>query len=170
MPERGYSAQEEAVAQHLVDVHDHLRQELAQVRGIVEQVRAGALSVGGARSAINTMTMRQNNWTLGAYCAAYCRVLTGHHSLEDRGIFPHLRRAEPGLGPVIERLESEHEVIHDLLERLDEALVGVVTADGSAPTLDELAGSLDVLTDALLSHLAYEERQLLAPLAAHGVG
>ena len=170
MPERGYSAQEEAVAQHLVDVHDHLRQELRQVRGIVEQVRAGALSVGVARSAINTMTMRQNNWTLGAYCAAYCRVLTGHHSLEDRGIFPHLRRAEPGLGPVIERLESEHEVIHDLLERLDEALVGVVTADGSAPTLDELAGSLDVLTDALLSHLAYEERQLLAPLAAHGFG
>jgi hypothetical protein len=33
---------------------------------------------------------------------------------------------------VIERLESEHDVIHDLLERLDEALVGVVTADGSA--------------------------------------
>ena len=32
---------------------------------------------------INTMTMRQNNWTLGAYCESYCRIVTGHHTLED---------------------------------------------------------------------------------------
>jgi hypothetical protein len=92
---REYSTHEQATAQHLVDVHDHLRQELTQVRGVVEQVRAGAMDVGAARSAINTMTMRQNNWTLGAYCQAYCRVVTGHHTLEDRSIFraPAPRRA-----------------------------------------------------------------------------
>ncbi len=170
MPEREYTAHEEATAAHLVDVHDHLRSELTQIRDIVAQVRSGAMGIGSARSAINTMTLRQNNWTLGAYCAAYCRILTGHHTLEDRSIFPHLRHAEPGLAPVIDRLEREHEVIHDLLERLDEALVAMVTADGMPPALAELSGALDLLTDALLSHLSYEERQLLAPLAAHGFG
>ncbi len=168
MGERSFTAHEEATAQHLVDVHDHLRQELQQVREIVAQVRSGALGVGAARSAINTMTMRQNNWTLGAYCAAYCRVVAGHHTLEDRSVFPHLRRADPALVPVIDRLEAEHEVIADLLDRLDEALVAVVTSDAGPAALDALATEVDLLTDALLSHLSYEERELLAPLAAYG--
>lgn len=168
LDERRFTAQQEATAQHLVDVHDHLRQELEQVRGIVAQVRDGSLGVGAARSAINTMTMRQNNWTLGAYCAAYCRVVTGHHTLEDRAVFPHLRRADPGLAPVIDRLEREHEIIADLLDRLDEALVAVVTSDAGPPALDALAAEVDLLSDALRSHLAYEERELLAPLAAFG--
>lgn len=168
MGQRSFTAHEEATAQHLVDVHDHLRQELQQVREIVAQVRRGALGVGAARSAINTMTMRQNNWTLGAYCAAYCRVVAGHHTLEDRSVFPHLRRADPALVPVIDRLEAEHEVIADLLDRLDEALIAVVTSDAGPAALDALATEVDLLTDALLSHLSYEERELLAPLAAYG--
>ena len=49
-------------------------------------------SVGAVRSAINRMTLRQNNWTLGAYCEQYCRMVTGHHTLEDVSMFPHLRR------------------------------------------------------------------------------
>ncbi|MCW2757687.1 MAG: Luciferase-like monooxygenase, partial [Nocardioidaceae bacterium] len=62
--------------QHLVEIHAHLRGELDQVRDLVEQVAAGRLSVGGARCAVNDMSLRQNDWTLGAYCASYCRVLT----------------------------------------------------------------------------------------------
>ena len=89
-----YSAQQQAVPQHLIDVHDALRAELARLRDIVEQVRDGRTSVGSARSAINRMTLRQNNWTLGAYCEQYCRIVTGHHTLEDVSMFPHLRRVE----------------------------------------------------------------------------
>ncbi len=167
-----YTPAQQAAPQHLVDVHDHLRTELAQVRDVIDQVRQGLLSVGQARSVVNTMTMRQNNWTLGAYCESYCRVVTGHHTLEDRSIFPHLRRRAPGLVPVIDRLEEEHHVIADVLEQLDEALVGLVGADGGyarpAEALDELQRAVDLLTDTLLSHLAYEERELAHPLAQHG--
>ncbi|MEE3921763.1 hemerythrin domain-containing protein [Micromonospora sp. BRA006-A] len=85
-----------AAGQHLVDVHDHLRQELAQVRDLLEQVKQGSVSPGRARAALNEMTMRQNNWTLGAYCAAYCTMVTQHHGPEDASIFPHLRRPRPG--------------------------------------------------------------------------
>ena len=85
-----YGSRGTAAAQHLVDIHDHLRAELAQVRQLVDRVREGSLDAVSARSAINEMTMRQNDWTMGAYCASYCRIVTGHHSLEDEAIFPHL--------------------------------------------------------------------------------
>ena len=118
------------------------------------------------------MAMRQNSWTLGAFCESYCRVVTGHHTLEDRSVFPHLRRAEPGVGPVLDRLEEEHEVIADVLDRLDRALVALVAQDayGQAgrEALDELTHSVDLLTDTLVSHLSYEERELSGPLARHG--
>jgi iron-sulfur cluster repair protein YtfE (RIC family) len=160
-----YSAQQQAAPQHLIDVHDSLRAELARLRDIVEQVRDGRTSVGSARSAINRMTLRQNNWTLGAYCEQYCRIVTGHHTLEDISMFPHLRRVE-GAAPVVDRLQQEHEVIADLLDHLDRALVALV-ADEEAGT-KQLQEVLDLVTDALLSHLSYEERELLHPLAQAG--
>ena len=35
---------------------------------LIGQVAEGTVSAGVARSAINTMTMHQNKWTLGTYC------------------------------------------------------------------------------------------------------
>jgi iron-sulfur cluster repair protein YtfE (RIC family) len=162
----GYGPAQLAVPQHLKDVHDHLRSELIQVRDIVAQVVRGHLGVGAARSAVNAMTMRQNNWTLGAYCESYCRVVTTHHTLEDTGIFPHLRASDPDAVPVIDRLEEEHEVISDVLDDVDRALVALVADE--AEGLERLQHVVDLLTDTLLSHLAYEERELLHPLARHG--
>jgi alkanesulfonate monooxygenase SsuD/methylene tetrahydromethanopterin reductase-like flavin-dependent oxidoreductase (luciferase family)/hemerythrin-like domain-containing protein len=152
-----------ASGEQLVAVHDHLREELERVRELVSQVRAGSLDVAAARSEINTMTMRQNNWTLGAYCESYCRVVTMHHTLEDRAFFPQLRELEPRLGPVLDRLSEEHRVIHDVLERVDAALVALVNdPDG----IHALADAVDVLSESLLSHLAYEERELVGPIAS----
>jgi hypothetical protein len=156
-----------SAADHLVDVHDMLRSELAQLRDLVDQVRRGQLPADDARSGIHTMTLRHNNWTLGAYCASYCRIVNGHHSLEDRGIFPHLRAAEPDAAPVIDRLQAEHVVIHAVLDRLDRALV-VLVSDETPDALDALERAVDLLADTLLSHLAYEERELRGPLARHG--
>lgn len=160
-----YTEHSRAVGAHLVDVHDQLRAELSQVRDLVDQVRAGAVSVADARSTLNEMTLRQNNWTLGAYCASYCRVVAGHHALEDDAIFPHLRRADLGLAPVIDRLVDEHKVIHDVLENVDRALVELVAHPDDLSGLQE---AVDVLTDTLLSHLSYEEYQLVEPLARLG--
>ncbi|GAA4114780.1 hypothetical protein GCM10022415_10900 [Knoellia locipacati] len=170
----GFTAQQLAIPAHLVEVHDYLRAELDQVRDIVRQVRAGHTSVGSARSVINTMTMRQNNWTLGAYCESYCRIVTGHHTNEDRGMFPHLLRSDPDLAPVITRLHDDHEVIAGLLDALDRALVALVGdpgygSDGSR-ALDALSDAVDELTESLLTHLSYEEEALHDALATHGFG
>jgi hypothetical protein len=167
-----YTEGQQAYPQHLVDVHDALRSELTQLRDVVEQVRRGMMQVGQARSVINTMTMRQNNWTLGAYCESYCRIVTGHHSLEDHSMFRYLRQADPAAAPVVDRLAEEHVVIHDVLEQVDRALVGLVSASEHATpgALEDLSATVDRLTDTLLSHLSYEERELLHPLAQWGMG
>ncbi|MEY9214536.1 LLM class flavin-dependent oxidoreductase [Thermobifida halotolerans] len=164
-PEGGYDDTGRALGQHLVDVHDHLREELARLRDLVDRVRAGALSAGDARSAINQMTLRQNDWTLGAYCASYCRVVTQHHTLEDSSIFPHLRAQEKELEPVIDRLTEEHHAIHRVLDDVDRALVAFINRSDDFAPLQE---AVDVLTDVLLSHLSYEERELVEPLARYG--
>jgi hemerythrin-like domain-containing protein len=150
---------------HLVEVHDGLRAELERLRDIVEQVIASEEQAHRARNVVNELTMRQNNWTLGAYCAQYCRFVTGHHSLEDRSVFPHLRRRDPSLGPELDRLEQEHVVIHDLLEQLDDALVGLVS--GASGT-SELQRAVDRLADSLLTHLSSEEDALVDALDRHG--
>jgi hypothetical protein len=160
-----YSRRGRVIGAHLIEVHDHLRAELARVRDLIRQVREGAVDAGRARSAINEMTMRQNDWALGAYCASYCRFVTGHHMLEDEAVFPHLRAAEAGLGPVIDRLTGEHKIIHQVLNDLDQALVGHLRNPADFAGLQQAA---DILTDTLLSHLAYEEAQLVEPLARHG--
>lgn len=146
--------------QHLVEIHAHLRGELEQVRDLVEQVAAGRISVGSARSAVNDMSLRQNDWTLGAYCASYCRVLTAHHSIEDASVFPHLRAAEPALAPVLDKLSADHHVVHALLEELDRALVGML----GGGDLDGVRDKAERLQEVLVAHLDYEEEQLVAPL------
>ncbi len=164
-PKRRYTAAELASSQTLVAVHDHLRSELRAVRRLVDGVLAGSLEVPQARQALAAMTLRQNSWTMGTYCAAYCRLVTTHHTIEDRSVFPRLRRSDPRLAAVLDRLEAEHATIHEVLEEVDRALVLYLETPDSAPALQE---ALDVLTDTLLSHLAYEERELAEPLAESG--
>jgi iron-sulfur cluster repair protein YtfE (RIC family) len=160
-----YSRRGRVIGGHLIEVHDHLRAELARVRDLVRQVREGAADAASARSAINEMTMRQNDWALGAYCAHYCRFVTGHHMLEDEAVFPHLRATEAGLEPVIDRLADEHKIIHQVLNDVDQALVDHLRNPADFAGLQQ---AVDILTDTLLSHLAYEEAQLVEPLARHG--
>lgn len=159
---RAYTASGQTDAGHLVAIHDHLRAELAQLRDLVGQVAAGNRDVGDARSLISTMTMRQNSWTLGTFCETYCRVVSVHHTIEDQGMFPRMRAADAALSPVLDRLEAEHHVIAGILDRVDGALVAMVADPGE---LTEVQSAVDLLTDALRSHLAYEERVLVEPLA-----
>ncbi|WP_372733354.1 LLM class flavin-dependent oxidoreductase [Nocardioides sp.] len=166
-PDRRFTPHEQATAQHLVDIHDHLRGELEQLQDLVEQVGRGLVDATAARSHIHEMTLRQNKWVLGGYCESYCRVVTTHHTLEDQGIFPHLRRRDPRLGPVVDQLQFEHERIHELLDEVDRALVASVSVnDGMA----ELRRVVDLLSDTLLSHFAYEEKVLIEPIARFGLG
>jgi alkanesulfonate monooxygenase SsuD/methylene tetrahydromethanopterin reductase-like flavin-dependent oxidoreductase (luciferase family) len=166
VPGAAYSAQGRALAGELVAVHDHLRGELAQLRDMIAQVAEGGLDPGAARSEISRLTMRQNQWTVGAYCESYCRLVGMHHTLEDQAMFPGLRSLDGRLTPVVDRLHAEHLVIAGVLTRVDAALVAMVTAPGQG--MPELRAAVNLLTDSLLSHLSYEERELVEPLGRLG--
>jgi hemerythrin-like domain-containing protein len=165
-PERSYSTEELAAGKHLIDVHDGLRAELSRLREAIDEVDAGAADPAALRSFFNRMTIRQNNWTLGAFCQSYCRAVTGHHSLEDSSVFPHLGQADSRLRAVLARLGEEHETIAEILERIDGALVALVASEPEA--MARVRGAVDLITDAMASHFAYEERELVEPLARLG--
>lgn len=154
----GSTAAGRAQQQLLRSVHAHLREELEQVRDVVAQVVDGATDIDAARHLINHLTMRANYWTLGSFCAAYCRVVAIHHTIEDQTMFPGLAARVPVLAPVIERLSHEHEEIAEILTALDDALVAMVTDPGGLRQVQERA---EQLATELLAHLAYEEEQLL---------
>jgi hypothetical protein len=161
-----YSAAGRALAQELVAVHDHLRGELSQLREMITQVAAGSLDPGTARSEIAKLTMRQNQWTVGAYCESYCRLVGTHHTIEDQALFPGLRSLDQRLAPVVDRLHAEHLVIAGVLEQVDTALVALVTSPATG--MPALRSAVDLLTDTLLSHLSYEEGELVEPLGRLG--
>lgn len=150
----------------LLAVHEHLRQELAQILSMAAQVAQGRLDPAAARSLINQMTLRQNYWTFGAFCAQYCRIVTVHHTIEDRFMFPALHGESSALDPVLDRLHWEHEVIAEVIEELDRALVAMIEDPERVAEVRRVA---DALNDALLSHLAYEENELLGPLGASSI-
>jgi hemerythrin-like domain-containing protein len=165
-PDAVYTEEGRRQGQLLVDVHNYLRSELTELRDVLSQVRDGALSAGAARSVLNEMALRQNDWTLGAFCARYCGVVTMHHGAEDGSVFPALVASDPSLAPVTSRLSDEHLVIHDAIQMVDRSLVAQMTN----PEADHFAiqEAIDFLTDSLLSHLSYEEGELVEPLARSG--
>lgn len=162
--------------QLLTQVHAHLRDELARITETLEQlvatgsddVVARDAAVGDVRAFLSRMAGRQNSYSLGAFCAAYCRTVATHHAIEDARMFPDIAVADPALRPVVHRLESEHLVIAGHLDALDRAVVAMVAGggdDGGGPTGTEaVRGAAGALSRVLGSHLGYEEEQLLGPL------
>lgn len=123
-------------------VHDAFRRELSLIRREV----AGSGPGLGAQLRVNCLTL--------------CAGLHHHHAGEDAGMFPALVRDRPGLAPVVERLEREHEKVAVLLEDLRQA----VSADGADPA--HVLREVERLTDELEAHLRYEEEHLVPVLDA----
>jgi hemerythrin-like domain-containing protein len=134
------------------------------------EVAARRVSAAKARSHLHQMTMRQNYWAFGAFCASYCRVVAVHHAIEDMRMFRDLRRADPDLGPdlgpVLDRLSADHEAIAAVLTEVDDALVAMIK---DPDHLKDAETAVDRLADALLPHLRVEEDQLLGPIANLGI-
>ncbi len=164
-PEVTYSERGREVGKHLIGVHDHLRHEL----GSCAPDRAGARGSAERRQTrgeLNRMAMRQNDWTLGAFCSRYC--VARPPAITTSGRLPSSRTCgRPGsaLDEVIDRLADEHLAIGDALAAVDRALVAHINDPSD---FEPLQITIDALTDALLSHLSYEERELVEPLARVG--
>ncbi len=142
------------------------RDELARVQGMLDRVAAGQCEAADLRDMIADLAMRRTYASLGAFCERFCHALEMHHRIEDFHMFPALRAVDDDLGEVLDRLSEEHVTIAGLLTDLDDRVVAMVEDPVRLPSVHE---GLDRLAGALLSHLAYEEEQLVDPLGRFGV-
>ena len=122
-----------AFGNQLIEMHDWLRPELADLQA----------GTAGSRD-------------LRGHCLAFCSALTRHHTGEDATGFPALARQFPELEPVIQQLTHDHEMITEILTRI-ERLAG--DPAGMSRELDGLAAIME-------SHFAYEERKIVEALNA----
>jgi iron-sulfur cluster repair protein YtfE (RIC family) len=139
-------------------IHQMLRNDLTTCREIAAEVAAGA---SPDQVADRVAEMRANSpiWTLQVNCLYHCRLVHMHHHGEDRDMFPALRRSNPDLGDVVDRLESDHRAISTLLDNV-EALVKELDESSTSTSRDDLVMALRNLATRLLEHLAYEEENI----------
>ncbi len=166
---------EVARGDHLRQVHDMYRRGLAQVGDVLDQVKSGQLSVGEARGAVHALGVRVTFEQLGTFCGQLCQSVETHHGIEDAHLYPALRASDPALDPVLDRLDLEHRVIHDVLERFDRVLVamtyGGAGSGGAAGAegLPDVHAHFEHLRGLLESHFVYEEDQIGTALGVHRV-
>ncbi len=143
----------------LVAIHEHLRGDLARLVRAVQVAVDDHRRATDARALLQDLTARIDPSAVASFCRQWCRVVEGHHRIEDAALFPDLAEADGDLVPVLERLSHEHVVLHEVLVRLDGLLVELL--QGRAAATPEVAAALAALDEGLRSHLAYEERELL---------
>ena len=159
-------ADERAAGEHLRAIHDMYRQGLSQVSQVLGQVVDGAAGVGEAREAVRQLGLRTAVERAGSFCGQLFRAVESHHRIEDAYLYPALRIADDGLGPVLDRLDDEHVVVHELLVRLDATLVAVAR---EPERVDVLVTEFGHLRRLLESHFRYEEAQIGGALGVHRI-
>ncbi|WP_420807915.1 nitroreductase/quinone reductase family protein [Amycolatopsis antarctica] len=144
----------------LVEGHDWLRRELAELRGQVGRIADGHAAPGALERIPPGAAHR-----LRTHCLEFCSALEQHHIGEDMGAFPMLAQRFPALAPDLRRLGAEHAVVADLRERIGVLVESYVPGE-SDPVV--LRGELERLADRLEAHFDYEERTVVTALNAVG--
>jgi hypothetical protein len=151
-----------AVHRQLKLIHQMLRNDLTVCRDLAAEVASGASS---AEVADRIAALQANSpiWNLQVNCLYHCRIVHMHHHHEDVDMFPALRRSNPDLSAVVDRLESDHRAISVLLDNVESLARKLDDATPSA-TRDALVIALRDLATRLLEHLAYEEENVAATM------
>lgn len=130
-----------AFGTQLVEIHDWLREQLAQLRADVE---AGLTSP-------DALKVRK----LQSHCLTFCAAITKHHTGEDAVAFPVLAEQFPQLRPVLDELSRDHEIITVMLNRLAD-----IDFTDQQNALREINGVQAIVE----SHFSFEERKILEAL------
>jgi hypothetical protein len=158
----------EGLFRELLWVHAMIRRDLATVQRLAARVQEGA-PAEEVRAAIRDLQSEGPLWKLRVNCLYYCRFVHHHHTLEDTALFPILRRREPALGPIVDRLEADHLQISVYLDAVETAANGMET-DEEPIHRERLAATLGELAEHLLAHLAFEEESIGPALSRwHGL-
>jgi hypothetical protein len=157
-PDERTTPPHEGLFRELLFIHSLLRRDLRTVRRLAGEARDG-LSPQTILAEIRDLSTNSPLWRLKFGCLTYCRFVHGHHTLEDAALFPLVRRHDPSLTTVVDKLEADHRTVHEITERIA-ALAERVPGDASGVSRVELVGALTELEEHLLAHLATEEAAL----------
>jgi hemerythrin-like domain-containing protein len=142
----------------LLYVHSHLRRDLQTVRRLAEQARNG-LSPDTILAEVRSLESSSPLWRLKFGCLYYCRFVHAHHTIEDAALFPMVRKQDPALNAVIDRLEEDHLTVHRITERIAGA-ANEVAGDATGISRYRLVEAFLDLETHLLEHLDVEEESL----------
>jgi hypothetical protein len=142
----------------LLYIHSLLRRDLRTIRRLTDEALDG-LSPDEILTQIRDLETNSPLWRLKFGCMYYCRFVHGHHTLEDAALFPMVRKQDPSLNKIVDRLEEDHLTVHHITERIA-ALADEVPSDVTGAALDALVGALTELEEHLLAHLALEEASI----------
>jgi iron-sulfur cluster repair protein YtfE (RIC family) len=154
----------DALFQELLWVHDNLRRDLATVQQLAARVPSG-MSAEAVRAEIAALQAKSPLWQFRANCLYYCRFVHAHHGGEDHLLFPIVRRTNPELGGVVDRLEADHRQIAVHLDEIEGVAGALISADTTS-TRQRMVAALRGLADHLLAHLTYEEESIGPALRA----
>jgi hypothetical protein len=130
-----------------------IRRDLEVVRRLSAEVGDG-LPADELHGALRDLKTNGPLWQLKMNCLRYCHFVHSHHGAEDVMLFPALRHRNPGLGPVVDKLEADHRRVSDLLDDVERAATALSDHEDAR---ERVTMSLDMLAESLLEHLAYEE-------------
>lgn len=164
----GLTPSQKAGGEHLKAVHDHLRDNMKSIRTLIERAAEGLVSESEVASETASLAMVANFRRFGSLCGQHCQIVNAHHSIEDAHVFPALAAISEGYRKVAERLEAEHVVVHELLERQIDALNALAREPG-AVTFADARTVFEALERVLASHLGYEEDQIGDALGYYGL-
>lgn len=165
----GLTQAQRVPGQHLRMIHDHLRENMVVLGRLIERAAAGEATPAEVKAETADLVMVSNYRRFGTLCGQYCQFVHGHHSIEDQMIFPSIADQGPAFKAIADRLMAEHVVVHQLLERLIDALIALA----DAPARDRFDAAVTVfraLERVLLSHLGYEEDAIGDALGYFDIG
>jgi predicted glycoside hydrolase/deacetylase ChbG (UPF0249 family) len=164
----GLTQDQRAAGEHLKDIHDHLRANMETLGKLIERAGKGDASAEEVKAETADLVMVSNFRRFGNLCGQYCQFVHGHHSIEDRALFPAIRAQSPQFKAIADRLEAEHVVVHQLLEKLIDALIALAEAP-DRENFDQAVEVYRALERVLLSHLGYEEEAIGDALGYFGI-
>jgi hypothetical protein len=156
--------QGEAMVEELKWVHGMIRRDLRTVRQMAADAAAGQPAEAIA-ARLRTLAAGGPLWQLKINCLQYCRFVHSHHHAESVLLFPELRRTNPALNPVVDKLEADHLAVSGLLDQVTAAAQELGGHEDPA-IRQRLVQSLQQLSTDLLAHLDYEEENISGTLAS----
>ena len=165
----GLTDAQRAPGLHLREIHDHLRHNMTTLGKLIERASAGAVTPEEIAAETGDLAMVANYRRFGNLCGQHCQIVNTHHSIEDYAIFPGLAQQGPAFKAIADRLRAEQVVVHELLERLVDALNAMVS-EPTPQRFEEAKTVYHALERVLLSHLGYEEDAMGDALGYFGIG